>query len=313
MAYSPVLVTGTHRSGTTWVGQMLSLPSHIAYLHEPFNPVYKASGYGIQPSYWYQHAGDGYPSFYRKKLEKLLKFRAVPPSDSRFQGLGDFKVYLKRNYELLTYRWRCSRALVKDPLALFSVPWLVREFDMQPVILVRHPAAFVHSVTRQGWRFDFRQLLDQPQLMHERLFAFRDQMMDAAGFNWSAVAEATLLWQVTHSVIQQYEDARPGWLFVRHEDLSTYPVAEFRKLYELLDIPFDHHVQAVIGRYSGGRTNAQPKNPVNDIQRNSRSLIDNWRQRLPESDQAYILKHTLPLAKRWYREELAADGYQVEA
>jgi hypothetical protein len=291
---------------------MLSLPSHIAYLHEPFNPVYKASGYGIQPSFWYQYAQDGYPSLYREKLEKLLKFRAVPFTDSRFQKLADFKIYLKRNYELLTYRWQCSRALVKDPLALFSAPWLVREFDMQPVILVRHPAAFVHSVTKQGWRFDFQQLLDQPQLMRDRLLAFRDQMADAAGLNWSAVAEATLLWQVTHTVIQQYEDTQPGWLFVRHEDLSSDPVAEFRKLYETLGIPFNGHVQEVIGKYSGGRMNPQPKNPVNDIQRDSRSLIDKWRYSLPESDQAYILKHSFPIAKRWYREELAADGYQVE-
>jgi len=34
----PILVTGAHRSGTTWVGKMLALPPGVAYVHEPFSP-----------------------------------------------------------------------------------------------------------------------------------------------------------------------------------------------------------------------------------------------------------------------------------
>jgi hypothetical protein len=35
----PILVTGAHRSGTTWVGRMLALVPGVEYIHEPFNPV----------------------------------------------------------------------------------------------------------------------------------------------------------------------------------------------------------------------------------------------------------------------------------
>ena len=34
----PILVTGAHRSGTTWAGKMLVLAPGVAYLHEPFSP-----------------------------------------------------------------------------------------------------------------------------------------------------------------------------------------------------------------------------------------------------------------------------------
>src|SRR5215831_9468235 len=34
----PILVTGAHRSGTTWVGRMLALAPGVGYIHEPFNP-----------------------------------------------------------------------------------------------------------------------------------------------------------------------------------------------------------------------------------------------------------------------------------
>ena len=33
----PIFLTGTHRSGTTWIAKMLAPPG-IWHLHEPFNP-----------------------------------------------------------------------------------------------------------------------------------------------------------------------------------------------------------------------------------------------------------------------------------
>ena len=35
----PILVTGAHRSGTTWVGSMLALSPRIGLIHEPFSPI----------------------------------------------------------------------------------------------------------------------------------------------------------------------------------------------------------------------------------------------------------------------------------
>ena len=43
----PILVTGAHRSGTTWVGKMLALAPGVAYVHEPFNPRTPA---GLSPA-----------------------------------------------------------------------------------------------------------------------------------------------------------------------------------------------------------------------------------------------------------------------
>jgi hypothetical protein len=33
----PIVVTGTHRAGTTWVGEMISKSPEVTYIHEPFN------------------------------------------------------------------------------------------------------------------------------------------------------------------------------------------------------------------------------------------------------------------------------------
>ena len=33
----PILVTGSHRSGSTWLGQMIGASDAVGYIHEPFN------------------------------------------------------------------------------------------------------------------------------------------------------------------------------------------------------------------------------------------------------------------------------------
>jgi hypothetical protein len=32
-----ILVTGSHRSGSTWVGKMIAQSPSVVYIHEPFN------------------------------------------------------------------------------------------------------------------------------------------------------------------------------------------------------------------------------------------------------------------------------------
>jgi hypothetical protein len=68
------------------------------------------------------------------------------------------------------------RTLIKDPFAVFSTAWFARKLNFKVVIAVRHPLAFVSSLKRLNWPFDFQDLLDQPLLMRDHLEPFRSQM-----------------------------------------------------------------------------------------------------------------------------------------
>lgn len=59
----PIFVTGVHRSGTTWVAQMLAY-SGIWYIHEPFNP-----NKGFWPDYFsYLRTQSTYP-----RVDRLME------------------------------------------------------------------------------------------------------------------------------------------------------------------------------------------------------------------------------------------------
>lgn len=54
----PILVTGSHRSGSTWVGRMLALSPSVGYIHEPFNIRHRHGICKAHFEYWFQYICD---------------------------------------------------------------------------------------------------------------------------------------------------------------------------------------------------------------------------------------------------------------
>ena len=135
-------------------------------------------------------------------------------------------------------RLQDARPLLKDPFAVFSVPWFAEVLGCQVIILVRHPLAFVSSLKRLQWTFDFQDLLSQPLLMRDHLEPFRDQMSAMINNPDDVIAQGSLLWRMVYSVVDGYRSSYPEFMVVRHEDLSRNPEGGFRDLYASLGLAF---------------------------------------------------------------------------
>ena len=75
MSGKPILVTGAHRSGTTWVGRMLALAPGVGYVHEPFSPK---TPKGLSPAGFERYftvVTKENESRYRTGLERSLALR----------------------------------------------------------------------------------------------------------------------------------------------------------------------------------------------------------------------------------------------
>jgi hypothetical protein len=143
----PILVTGAHRSGTTWVGKMLALAPGVGYVHEPFSP---RTPRGLSPAgfrHYYAVVTPENAARYRSGLERSLELRydlgAQLAGARSWRDLARVPVDYRR---LRRWRGNGSRPLVKDPIALLSAEWLAETFGMDVVVLIRHPAAFAASL-----------------------------------------------------------------------------------------------------------------------------------------------------------------------
>ena len=307
----PILVTGAHRSGSTWAGKMLAADSQTAYISEPLNVLHRPGVYGAKVKYWYQYICDENEGDYLHAFHQLLDFdyhlldaiRSIrSPKD--FLRMGrDFTIF----YNALM---RGQRALIKDPFAVFSAQWFAKKLNCRVVVTVRHPAAFVSSLQRLGWSFDFNDLLNQPLLMRDHLEKYRDEMLSTKADD--VIGQASLLWKMiyasVHSTLRHAQggarELNPDQITVRHEDLSRDPVNRYRDLYSKLDLEFTPRVQKFIENASSSENPTElSRKKTHSVKLDSLANIKNWKKRLSEEDIRRIHRMTDDTSHLYYSDE----------
>ncbi len=245
---------------------MIAASPTIGYIHEPFGLRHRPGVCRARFDVWFPYVSSADGARYEPALRDTLAFRYSIGAELRaVRSPRDLARAARDAARFGSMRRRRLRPLVKDPVALFSAPWLAETFDMQVVLLVRHPAAFAASVTSSGWRFPFDHFLRQPRLMADLLEPFRSEIEQFAATERDIIDQAVLLWLLTNHAVVEYTSRHPGWLLVRHEDLALDAVARFRELYERLEVPFGPTEQAVIqarsdaGTVSAWRTRLTPE------------------------------------------------------
>ena len=310
--YSRILVTGAHRTGTTWVGKMLTASGEAAYISEPTNVLHRPGVLRLPTRYWYTYICDRNQQAFLPALQETLRFRYHPLAEIRaILGPGDAPKDLQKDTLRMLRDWGIflggwltrKRPLLKDPFAVFSAPWYARQLGCQVIITIRHPAAFASSLKRLDWPFDFNDLLQQPLLMQDLLEPYRDEMERMAASSASApdiISQASLLWRIIYLVVARYQKEYPDFKVVRHEDLSIEPIEGYRALYEHLGLNYTPQAQQIILKSSSSEnpTEVSQKN-IYATQLDSRANLHNWKRRL-SADEISRIRQITEEAASWY-------------
>ncbi|MFP4382008.1 MAG: sulfotransferase [Candidatus Sumerlaeia bacterium] len=295
-----ILLTGAHRSGTTWVGKMLSSSPEVGYIYEPFN-VGNAMNLNPRPfSPWYMCLSDANAGDYERVFRDVLSYRYPLWRNILKVRRPIHAARIVRDQRLSWINaWRHARPMLKDPIAFFSAEWLAEHFDMDVLILVRHPAAFASSIKIKQWTFDFDNWLEQPLLMEKYLSPWENQIIDFARKERDILDQATLLWNCIYGTARRYRDKHRDWLFVRHEDLSADPVSAFASLFGELGLEFgEKSRQAILA--SSGAHNPKEQEAGRQFVRDSKTNIKNWKHRLTEDEIERVRRGTSEVAGAWY-------------
>src|SRR5438105_11589923 len=78
----PILVTGSHRSGTTWVGRVLAAsPSGMGYIWEPFNPRHRPGTFPVRFPHYFHYVTAENAAGCERALADTLAFRYRPAAE----------------------------------------------------------------------------------------------------------------------------------------------------------------------------------------------------------------------------------------
>ncbi len=302
----PILVTGAHKSGTTWTGKAIALSKRVAYLHEPFN-INPTPGVGLLNfDLWFKYIDDNVDNNdVKMKLERILNFRFSLLSEIRtVNTLKSFYNFIKSWVKFTVIKLgRNKRTLMKDPIAVMSAEWLHQTFDMDVVVLIRHPASFVSSIKRYGLSHPFRHFLRQPRLMENKLSYFEKEIKEFSESTKSLVDQGILLWRIIYRVVQQYRKRNEGWIFIRQEDLSSDPLVQFGNIYDNLDLDYTESIQNKITEMtSADNPEEVEKSEAGKIKRNSGSQVKIFKKRLDKREIEYIKEKSRDVWKFFYDE-----------
>lgn len=296
----PILVTGAHRTGTTWVGKMLVAGGGAAYISEPLNVMHRPGVMRAPVSKWYTLITEENESTFLPAFLEMLDFRYGMWREIRSLRSAKDAARMGRDlYGFLSGKLKGQRALIKDPFAVFSMPWFAKRLDCRVVITTRHPAGFASSLKRLNWSFDFKDLLNQSRLMGDLLEDDRPAMESVS--KEDTIGQAAVLWRVIYRVVAGMIERYPDFILVRHEDLSLDPVQEFRTLFKKLDLDFNRNAEETILKASNAENPDElSRKKIHSVKLDSRANVDNWKKRLSAEEIQRIREITAGIAEVYY-------------
>jgi hypothetical protein len=303
-----IFVTGVPRSGTTFVGMTLSLPKQVDYIHEPFNPM--CGMHGVDKWYRYLRSDLDTPETkdYHKLVQSILNYdfslkNNVPSTDNYWRKvfkhfLGSRGPYYLRLAKLNIFH---QTAIIKDPIASLLTEYLYDNFQVKPVIIIKHPVSFIASLKRVNFWPHPDKLKDQKYLIKD-YFGDEQDFLEQDLSN--RVTAAAVFWRIIYKVLLAQAERHPDWQVITHEELSQKPVATFKGLYQSLGIPWsDAIAQKIVNQTQKNSSTDPRKGVVQDFQRNSADIFQTRRDSISLMERKEIFEIVSDVALKVYSKE----------
>lgn len=285
----PIVLAGLPRSGSTWTKEVLECDPSLVTLMEPDSEGHRGSAIwakrrlgrfpalapgddGSRYRLLWSWILEGAPEGTRLRLaDRILNATQPREKNGYLRGERSFKVSASA---LLGWQWRpvrphhqTGRLLIKTVHAPLSLEWLAAEFDIEVVLVMRHPGSILASWLDLDFVDRYVAFETRPEI--RRLAASWDVPLPGPDPLEGTVWRIGLLTTALEKALVRH----PSWLVRTHEQLCADPAAEFRQLFADLDLTWTTeaatHLQENDREGKGFRT-----------QRRAADLPDNWKHRL---------------------------------
>lgn len=262
-----LVVTGMHRSGTTWIGQVVSQLNDYAVIHEPFNFVHGLVGV---PTWYLDDRSAAHRIFFHEALADLecgvarfqWHFNLRRPFKSIAAGIvgtGASRAYRK------IIKQNPPHLAIKDPFLLRMAPILADE-GYKVLVSVRHPGAVLRSLARMAWPTSINSLQDQTSTP---LLEPLDDITRACD-QWSSLYRP---------VLQYLERNDAGRIFIADHSVIFRDVEQFgASLIRFLNVTSGQEsLMQFLLESTAGKTVTPSHDKLHDFSRDSRKLAESWR------------------------------------
>jgi hypothetical protein len=247
-----MVVAGTGRSGTTWLGDIICSQLSCRVMFEPFHSRYVKEFEGFHYFQYMRPEDDNerLHAYCRKVLSGRIRHR-----------------WIDREVDVFRPQFR----IVKEIRMNLFLKWFSLRFPEVPIVFViRHPCAVVLSRMQRGWDADsdLASFLAQDALVEDYLA----DKMDVIERAQTAEQKHALVWCVSNMVpLQQFADSELA-LF-RYERMIARPEDEVPRLFNSIGQEYAPAVFRALGRPSRST-------PAGSAVMRGRQITSQWKNAL---------------------------------
>ncbi|MEM9565489.1 MAG: hypothetical protein AAGA93_22895 [Actinomycetota bacterium] len=279
-----ICLFATRRGGSTWAMELIAANRGIRPLNQPLATLSRNVTYAQMLEIPRFHEGqitslDGHTAERMKDVvTRILSGRMVVNAPTKFWS---------REFVATS-----DRLVLKITDAKPVIDWFDATFDVDVVVLTRHPIPQALSCLRNGWtltveshlrdpRFVEANLSDKGEALAHDVLAGRDELLTFV-LNWALenVAPLRLL------------PERPEWLHVRYEDCVTDPDTVLVRMADRLQLDDRQRMEATLARPSGSSRRSKADTVAAISAGRAAGAIDAWRDKV-DADQIAAVERLL--------------------
>jgi len=290
----PVVIVGLPRSGTTWTMRVLGTsPGTVKVLEPDHEEKFAAAIHAKRRLGRYPCLVPGQQAAaYRELWEWVLaggqdSWRSVqarrllgPRYESRIFAekmdlTTEVAALLARNPR--PSKQYLGRVVAKSIHAHMSLEWLAQEFDITPLVLLRHPASVLASWMEVNLKESRYSTLESRQ-------DIRTRYLDRWGVGQPGPDRVeTLSWRIALliAVLEEIVADHPTWQVRTHEQLCTDSVATFHTLFDDLGLEWSGATEEYLVANNVAGVGFETKRVASEV-------VDSWQKRLDDEQLATL-------------------------
>jgi hypothetical protein len=250
-----IFLSGTERSGSTWVSDLINYNNEYRYIFEPFWPLKVPECKGLNAHQYIRPEN--------RDVRSLRTTREILSGKIRNKWTDQYH-----------RKYFASKRLIKDIRTNLFLKWMKNNFPEIPIVfLMRHPCAVARSFFRRERTYSFlKPFVDQVNLVDDYLNPFMKKI-DQVSTDLEAIIFS---WCIQNYVpLSQFKRKEIYVLF--YERLCEYPEEETKRLFSFIGIKYENKVLEKIKRPS-------PQSFQESAIYTGGSLIDSWREYFSNDD-----------------------------
>lgn len=265
-----IAVFSNPRGGSTWLAKSLNATPKSAIVWEP---LFKPKKFKINTFN---------PFSYQELHELGLGWHQhIPENDTEWKEVFLFfdRLFSKEIKNVKLYRFNNLKTLPDANTFIYKfcfgnliLPYLVNNFNIKSIFMLRHPCSVVASQMNHGWNFLQQDATFQvPEMRHNQIYKKYESILSEIKYPEENLAAK---WCITNDYIIRHPENNKKWTTLAYEDLYLRKDEILKEVYQKLDLEWSQDVIKELNKKSF-TSNANTKSYVGKTEQ-----LEVWKKRL---------------------------------